>query len=66
METVFLKVSKKAVFPQFLENASNGVNVSLAWVVGVDEDIMKINNDKDIEFLGQRLVNIALEAGRCV
>ena len=40
--------------------------MSLAWVFDVDEDIIKVNNDKDIEFLGQDLVNIALEAGRCV
>ena len=62
----FLEVDKKAVFPQFFENPSNGINVSLAWVFGVDEDVIKVNNDKDIEFLGQDLVNIALEAGRCV
>ena len=40
--------------------------MNLAWVLGVDEDIIKVNNDKNIEFLGQDLVNIALEAGRCV
>ena len=64
METTLLEVGKKAVFPQFLENPSDGIDVSLAWVLGVDEDVIEINNDKDIEFLGQDLVNIALEAGR--
>ena len=62
----FFEVGKKAVFPQFLKNPSNAVNVSLAWVLGVDKDGIEINNDKDIEFLGQDLVNIALEAGRCI
>ena len=40
--------------------------MSLAWIFGVDEDIIEINNDKNIKFLGQDLVNIALEADRYV
>ena len=40
--------------------------MSLAWVFGVDEDVIEINNDENIKFLGQDLVNIALETGRCV
>ena len=66
MKTAFLAVGKKTIFPQFLKNSSNGVNRSLALVFGVDEDVIEINNDKDIEFLGHDLINIALEAGRCV
>ena len=63
METTLLEVGKKAVFPQFLENPSNGIDVSLAGVLGVDENVIEVNNDKDIKFLGQDLVNVALEAG---
>ena len=66
MKMTLLEVGKKAVFPQFLENSSNGINVSLAWVLGVDENVIKVNNNKDIKFLGQNLINIALEAGRYV
>ena len=66
MKTTLLEVGKKAVFPQFLENPSDGVNMSLAWVFGIDEDVIEVNNDKDIEFLGQDLVNVALETGRGV
>ena len=66
MEMTFLEIGKKAVSPQFLENPLNVVNVSLAWVLGVDEDIIKVNNYKDIEFLGQDLINIALKAGRYI
>ena len=66
METTFLEVGKKAISPQFLKNPSNGIDVSLAWILNVDEDVIKVNNDKDIEFLGQDLVNIALEISRYV
>ena len=66
METTFLEVGKKNVFPQFFKNLSNNVDMSLAWVFGIDEDVIKVKNDKNIEFLGQDLVNIALEAGQCI
>ena len=66
MEMAFFEVGKKAVFPQFLKNPLNGINVNLAWVLSVDEDVIKVNNDENIEFLGQDLVNIALEANKCI
>ena len=66
METTLLEVGKKAVFSQFLKNPSDGTDVSLAWVLGVDKDVIKVNNDEDIKFLGQDLVNVALEASRGV
>ena len=66
MEMAFLEVGKKAVFPQFLKNPLNGIDMSLAWVLNVDENVIGVINDKDIKFLGQDLINIALEAGRCV
>ena len=66
VKTTVFKIGKKAIFQQFLENPSNGINVRLAWVLGIEEDVIKVNNNKYIKFLGQDLVNIALEAGQCV
>ena len=40
--------------------------MSLAWVLDIDEDVIKVNNDENIEFFGHNLVNIALQAGLCV
>ena len=40
--------------------------MSLAWIFGIDENVIEINNDKDIEFFGHDLVDIVLEAGRYV
>ena len=66
METTLLEVGKKAVFPQFLENPLDGIDVSLTRILGVYGNVIKVNNDEDIEFLGQDHVNVALEAGRGV
>ena len=66
MKTTLFEVGKKAVFFQFLENSSNGIDVSLAWVLSIDKDVIEVNNDKDINFLSQDLINIALKAGRCI
>ena len=66
MKTTLLEVGKKTVFPQFFKNLLNGINVSLAWVLSVDENVIEINNDKDIKFLDQDLVNIALEADQYI
>ena len=62
----FLKVGKKSVFCQFLKNPSNGIDMSLTWVLCVHGDVIEVKNDKNIEFLGQDLVNIALETGRYI
>ena len=40
--------------------------MSLALVFDIDKNVIKVNNNKDIKFLSQDLVNIALEAGQCV
>ena len=66
MKMTLLELGKKAVFPQFLKNPSNSIDVSLTWVFSIDEDFIKVNNAKNIKFLGQDLVNIALKVGRCV
>ena len=66
MEAAFLEFGKKDVFPQFLKNPSNCIEVSLFWVLSVDNDVIEVNNDKDIEFFGQDLINIALEAGQYI
>ena len=66
MKTTLLEIGKKAVLLQFLKNPLNNIDVRFAWVFDVDEDVIKVNNDKDINFFGQDLVIVALEADRCV
>ena len=66
MILAFFEVGKKAMFFWFFENPSNGINVSLAWVLGIDENIIQINNDKNIELFGQHLIDITLKTSQCV
>ena len=66
VKTTLLDVGKNAIFCQFFKNPSNGINVNLAWVFSLDDNIIKVKNDKNIEFFSQNLVNIALEAGPCI
>ena len=40
--------------------------MALAFIFGVNKDVIQINNDEDIEFLGQDLIDVALEAGRSI
>ena len=38
----------------------------MALILGVDEDIIQIHNDKDIKFFRKNLINVALECCRNV
>lgn len=40
MEAAFLKVKKKGVFPQFLKNPSNIMNVWQSWFFDIDMNII--------------------------
>lgn len=40
--------------------------MGLIGVLGIDEDIMKVNNDKNIVLLDQDNINIFLGADQCV
>lgn len=40
MEITFLKFGKKAIFPQKFQNPLDHIDISLAWVFGIDEDVI--------------------------
>ena len=61
MKLTLFEISKWVMFLQFFENLLNVINVDLMKVLGIDKDIIKINNDKNIELLGQNFINIILE-----
>ena len=49
MELTLLWIGKKAVFPKVLKDSSNGFDVALAWVFGIDQDVVQVHNDNYIE-----------------
>ncbi len=54
------------MLPQLVQQSLNGLDVLFAFVLGVDEDVIKVHYDENVELLYQDLVNITLECGRCV
>ena len=40
--------------------------MTLARILNIDEDVILINNNKDIKFFGQDLIDITLEACRSI
>ena len=66
MELAIFKIGKKIFFLQKIYDLSNGLYVTLVLILAINEDVIQVNNDKDIEFLGQNFIDIALEADRSV
>ena len=66
MKLALLKDDKKTIFFQFFENLLSSINVGFAWVLGIDKDIIWINNNKNIKFFDQDLIDITLETSRCI
>ncbi len=54
------------MLPQLVQHPSNGLDVLFALILSVDEDIIKIHYHKNVEFLGQDLIDVTLKCGRYV
>ena len=52
--------------PQNIQHPLNGFDVTLVWIFDIDKDVIQINNDKEIELLGQDFINVTLEARWCI
>ena len=50
----------KAIFSEDFQNPSNNFDVTFFLIFSIDKNIIQINNDKDIEFLSQNLINLVL------
>ncbi len=51
---------------QLLQHLSNAFHVLFSFAFGVDEDVIKINYHKNVEFLCQDLADVILEDGRYI
>ena len=64
MEMAFLQICIKAIFAENSQNPLNGFNMTLLRIFGIDKNIIQTNDNKDIKFLNQNFVNIALKTSR--
>ena len=54
------------MFPQIFEYLSNNINVALAFIFDINQNVIQVDNYKNVKFFGQDLIDITLEAGRYV
>ena len=66
MKSTFLQVDKKLMPPQNIQYLPYSFYVTLARILGIDEDVIQVNDDKNVKLLSQDLINITLEARRCI
>ena len=64
MKLALFESSKKAIFLQFFDNLSSNIDVRLTCVLGIDRDIIEVNNNKNVELLGQGLIDVTQKAGK--
>ena len=50
MKTTLFQVNKQAMFPKFPENLPDNFHVTLASVCDVNQNVIKVHNDKNIKF----------------
>ena len=51
------------MFPEFSKDPSDSFHVTLSGVFGINQDVIKVYNDKNIKFFCKNLVDVSLEAG---
>ena len=62
MILTFLQIWNKTAFLQVSENQSNDIDVGLSWIFDPNKNVIKIKNDKNIEFFDQDFINVAVKS----
>ena len=62
MKPTLFQIGKQAIFSENVQDSPHGFHVSLAWIFDIDEDVIQINDNENIEFFCQNLLNVALKA----
>ncbi len=66
MKTALYEVGIQWVLPQLVQHPSNSLDVLFAFILSIDEDVIEVHYNENVELLCQKIVNVALEYGRCV
>ena len=62
MEVALFQIGKKAVFLELHQELPHYIYVWLARVLGINQNVIWIDNDKNVQFLGKNFVNVTLGA----
>ena len=66
MKSTLLQVGKKPVPPPNIQHPPHSLYVTLARILGIDKDVIQINDDENVKLLGQDLIDITLEARQSI
>ena len=66
MELTLFQIGKKTILSQKIQYLLHGFHVTLVFIFGINEDVIQINNNKNIELFSQKLIDVALEASQSV
>ena len=66
MEMTLFQVGKQAILPETIKHPPHRFHLTLALVLGIDEDVIQVHDNEDIKLFCQDLIDITLEAGRSV
>ena len=66
MKLTLFQVGKKSVPSQNIQHLPYSLHITLARIIGIDEDVIQGNNDKNVKFPGQDLIDITLEASQSI
>ena len=66
MKTTLFEFGKKAVFSRFIQHLVDSIDMSLACIFIVDQNVIQVNNHENVKFFGQDLIDVILEVGWCI
>ena len=52
--------------PQVLKYQLHRIDMTLTWILGVNQDAVQVDDDKDVKLLGQDFIDVALEGGKSI
>lgn len=61
MKTAFFQIGKQTVFTYIVQDSLYRINLCQSRVLYVDNNVIQVEDDKDIELLCQEFVDVTLE-----
>ena len=61
-----LQISKQAIFLKLIYNLVDDFDMGLAGFFGINQNVVKIYNNKSVKLFGKNLIDVALKSGRSI